>query len=42
MQVNGVDVTCFDGDYYVELRDYEALLKELQDLKKRNEIDEED
>lgn len=41
MQVNGVDVTCVDGNYYVRLKDYEAILKELEDLKKGNENDDE-
>lgn len=34
MKVNDVDVKCFDGNYYVRLKDYEELLSELKRLQK--------
>lgn len=37
-EVNGVKVDCIDGNFYVRLNDYEALLIELQSLE--NELEE--
>ncbi|WP_186725956.1 hypothetical protein [Rummeliibacillus sp. SL167] len=35
--VNGVEVHWFNGDSYVDLREYKKLLKELEDLKRKEE-----
>lgn len=31
--VNGVDVKWYEGDPYIDLKEYKKLLKELEDLK---------
>lgn len=29
----GVDIKCFEGDFYVSLKDYENLLKQFEELR---------
>lgn len=36
LELYGVNVECFDGNYYVRIGEYERLLQELEELKKEN------
>ena len=34
----GVDIDCFEGNFYVSLPEYEKLLKEVMELREKNEV----
>lgn len=40
--VNGVEVHWFEGDAYVDLRDYKKLLEELEGLRNESKSEEKD